>query len=231
MSRVAPLPKIIKERASAQDAMDKSQAWLLIGLGIPFAVVGMFGLQVVLGTLVYMAPVGLDFTESMLLSGGITLVAVIIDTWRHPSEHWVRTRYTLVGGGTSGPEFSAFTRNQAGGLFSGMPLMTNMSDPSNLGKRGMEIANGCGNVILGGPRNIRKGAELLLFVRARSSRQSLDAAHQFLEWLANREPLPDRDMEKELGPHPILASGYFIADNLDFLVRRKENDGKVIDLR
>jgi hypothetical protein len=99
--------------------------------------------------------------------GGIFILILIIDTIRYPEENWVRVKFILASAfkKESGPVVNeAFPYSDAilhltragKGVFGGMPYMTNMSDPRNIASQINRIANGIGNLTLGGPRKLKE---------------------------------------------------------------------------
>ncbi|MBI2930776.1 MAG: hypothetical protein HYY16_03925 [Planctomycetes bacterium] len=210
----------IDYRVRDRNRADFREALALIVLGIPFTAIGVFALDLLLFLVL----------RDFLVSTGIVLGAVLIDTWLHPSEHYVRARYYLVGGGQKGHEFGTLQTERRKGAFSGMPLMTNMSDPENWAMRGKVAANGCANLVLGGPRNIRKGIELIILARRRARPENLSSALLFLKWLRERQPLAEKDVNAHLSNEPRHVPGFMVADELGLISRKWQGQEKILQV-
>lgn len=222
----------IERRLAERNRRDSHSGWLLIILGIPFAIVGILTLSwLITFLLILTAPVEWSWGACFIVALSAVMVAATIDCWRHPSEHWKEARYYLTDGTVSGATFDGwFLEHQKGG-FSGMPLMTNMSDPHNWAMRGSAIANGCGNLVLGGPRNIRKGIEALRLIRVRSNKKTIDGAMELLSRIERAGSTEENELHETLAAEPRLRSGYLLADQLGFLARRLVDGKKIVSLR
>lgn len=222
-------PAQLQRRLAEKVREERGQALLLIGLGIPFAAVTVFGMTFALSALLWL--VGVRYLPAFLISFLVVLGAVAIDTWRHPSEHWKVARYYLAGAIDTQSDPQAFTPVATEGAFAGMPLMASVSDPANLAAHGEMVLRGCSNVILGGPRNIRKGFEQLRAVQAKSDPRVESAAVRFLAWLKEEQPVTEEEVAAAVRKDPTLQKGFSLAAELGFLHRRKEGPQRLLEMK
>lgn len=222
-------PAELQRRLAEKCREERAQARLLIALGIPFAAVTVLGMTFLLAALLWFLGVryALAFPISFLGVCG----AVAFDTWKHPSEHWKVARYYLAGTIDTQSDPNAVTLVQGEGAFAGMPLMAAVSDPANLAAQGGMIASGCANVILGGPRNIRKGMEQLRSVRAKEEPAVESAAVRFLAWLKEHEPVTEQDVLALVAKDPSLRKGFALAGELRFLSRRRDGPQRLLEMK
>jgi hypothetical protein len=204
------------ERLKERNAEDRGQAWSLILLGIPFALGAWLGLSWGLTMLLWFSGVA-GLGASFAVSGAVVAAAMAVDTWRHPSEYWHRANYFVLGD----PTLVA-----ADGLFAGMPLMASVSDPGNLAERGRELSSGCANVALAGPRNVRRGVELLRLIRARAA--SEPSARLFLDWLRERAPAKEADVAEAFAKTPPLYRGFLLAREVGLVAIRSTPEGRLL---
>ncbi|MBI5779505.1 MAG: hypothetical protein HZA49_08635 [Planctomycetes bacterium] len=105
--------------------------------------------------------------RSWYIGAGIFIAILIIDTVRHPEEHWVKVKFILASAfkKESGPvvhetfplsDTILYPTRFGKGVFGGMPYMTNMSDPTNWASQISRFANLIGNLTLGGPRKLKE---------------------------------------------------------------------------
>lgn len=210
----------IERRLTERNGEDRREAWMLIALGLPLALAAL-GVMTALMTLV----VVLVFSpESLLLPSLIVLVgvagAMAFDAWRHPSEDWSKACGLVRDLEKQGRLLPMGTFLRYGG-----PLA--MANPVTWGAR--VLVPGCVNVVLGGPRNVRKGVDKLLLVRGRSA--CVVETLEFTGWLANRGAVPEGKLEGELAEHPRLRAGRVVAADLDLLVWKPGEEGKEVSLR
>jgi hypothetical protein len=107
------------------------------------------------------------------------------------------------------------------GALSGTPLMTNVSDPHNLGQRGRALTSGIANVFLGGPRSISRALDLRRKIADRSQRRTVAAAERFTQWLAPKGLVPEPIVKAHLEAHPDQAEGLALAWQLEVVGRRR----------
>jgi hypothetical protein len=112
-----------------------------------------------------------------------------------------------------------------------MPLMASVTDPGNLAEHGRVLSGGCANLVLGGPRNIRRGLELLRLVRARGSAGGPEAAVRFLGWPGPRGAVPEVEVARALQEDSVLGRGFLLCRELGLLASRKTDAGKTFEVR
>lgn len=212
----------IDARFAERNAEDRRQAWALIALGVPFALGGWLFLSWAVTLLLwFLSPLGLG--ASFAVAGGVVAALMAIDTWRNPSEFWHRARYFVPG---VGPGDRALIARD--GPFAGMPLMAPM-DPTNLAEHGRTVSSGCANVVLGGPRNIRRGIEQLRLVRARTA--GVPALRSFLKWLHDRGSLAEAELAAAVEEDADRRLGFLLAREIGLLTFSPSADGRRISLR
>ena len=214
-------PAELQRRLAEKCREDRGQAKLLIALGIPFAAASVFGMTFMLSSLLWL--VGVKYLLASILSFVVVLGAAAFDTWKHPSEHWKVARYYQAG--------TIDSPLVADGAFAGMPLMASISDPANLIEHGSMLSQGCANVILGGPRNIRKGIEQLRAAERRSDPQVESAAVRFLAWLKEKQPVTEEEVAEAVRKDPSLQKGFALAHELGFLRRRKDGPQRLLEFK
>jgi hypothetical protein len=222
-------PAELQKRLEENCREERAQARLLIALGIPFAAAAIFGMTFALSALFWLLRLPYlwaSFLAFILVSG-----AVAFDTWKHPSEQWTIARYYLAGTINPQGDPKAVTLVAADGIFAGMPMMASVSDPANLAEHGGMLLRGCSNVILGGPRNIRKGIEQLRAVQAKSDPKVESAAVRFLAWLKKEQPVTEEEVAGLVGKDPSLRQGFSLASELGFLRRRKEGPQRLLEMK
>ncbi len=212
----------VRRRLDERSREERAQAKLLIGLGIPFAGATLFGMTFALSFLLWAA--SLPYWAALLISFVLVSAVLTIDTWRHPSEHWARATYYL--GGTLPSNLEA-----AEGMFAGMPLMANVSDPANLVSHGERMLSGCASVILGGPRNIRKGLEQMKAAKSREDAKVVTAASLFLDWLQRKGSVTEEEVTSIVAKEPAWKKGFALAGELGFLTRRKQGPQRLLELK
>jgi len=222
-------PAELQKRLREKCQEERGQAKLLIGLGIPFALGSVLGMTFAGSALLWL--LGMKYLWASLLALLLVSGAVAFDTWKHPSEHWTIARF--YGGGaldsglsSAGPKLVAVDA-----FFAGMPMMAAVSDPANLAAQGGALLQGCTNLILGGPRNIRKGLELLREVEAKSDSAVESAAVRFLAWLKKAQPVTEEEVAEQVAKDPSLKPGFALASELGFLRRRKEGPQRLLEMK
>jgi hypothetical protein len=235
------MPSDIRSAIAARNRADRKDAILHFVLAAPFTLFGL-GLANVFGLLLWyvLRTFGIPIGIWAYLAGFnvLLLVMIIVDLRRTPEESWHQPKYRLAGGGVRGHEFGAalggsgnsipspeefwITRKieSSKGIFSGMPLMTTMSDPHNLAERGRVLSNGFANLILGGPRSIRKGLAILRWNSERSRPRTIQSAERFMTWLGSRV-VPETEVKARLEAHPDEAEGLDLAREVEVLTRRR----------
>ncbi len=211
-------PAELQRRLAEKCREERAQARLLIALGIPFAAVTIFGMTFALSALLWF--VGVRYALSFPLAFVIVCGAVAFDTWKHPSEHWkVATFYS---GGVAETGY---------GLFRGGTVGTTIHDVVDIATQGEVMARGCANVILAGPRNIRRGIELLRAVEAKSEPKVESAAVRFLAWLKQAQPQTEEEVTAQLTKDPSLCQGFALASELGFVRRRQEGPQRLFEMK
>ena len=156
-------------------------------------------------------------------------IAIVIDIKRHPNEVWFQPRYYQSDGSAKGHEFGPggndpyliYLFEKEKGVLGGMPIMTNISDPHNLGQRGRAITSGFANLILGGPRSIANALALRRRITDRSQKRTVASAEAFVAWLAAHGSTPEPDLKEHLAQHPELREGFALARELEVVGRRR----------
>ena len=212
----------VRRRLEEKNREERAQAKLLIAMGIPFSGAALFGMTFALSFLLW--AISLPYWAALLISFVVVAAAMTIDTWRHPSEHWARATYYL--GGTLPSNLEA-----ADGMFAGMPLMANVSDPSNLVSHGERMLSGCANVVLGGPRNIRKGLEQIQAAKAREDAKVVSATSLFLDWLQRKGAVTEEEVAAIVAKETGWNKGFALAGELGFLTRRKQGPQRLLELK
>ena len=219
----------VRRRLAEKNREERAQAKLLVALGVPFAAAAVFGLTFMLSFLLWM--LSLNYWICLLASFVVVSTAVTIDTWRHPSEYWVKSKYYI--GGAIGAEspLDAASFLVADGMFAGMPLMATVSDPANLAAHGEKVLSGCSNLVLGGPRNIRKGLEQLKAAKAREDAKVVSSASLFLDWLKRKGSVTEEEVAGIVAREPAWCRGFSLASELGFLTRRKDGPQRLLELK
>ncbi len=180
----------IPTRAAELSTRDRSEGWALILLGVPFAIASYTVMSLLLFALLWF--VGVPAAVALGIGAALTLVAMVIDTLQHPEEQWKVARYRLSDGSTSGPSMNTVWLAALGlgpAAFSGMPLTANVSDPENLAEHGGMMTSGCATVVLGGPRQVRRGLSRLALARLRTDSRVLGEAGALLTWVRATGPV------------------------------------------
>lgn len=202
---------------------DRKDAWFQLLLAIPFALFGVFVANVMILPLIYVLSV-FGISPGLWLSLGIfnalLATAIIIDVKRHPADTWFVPRYYQSDGSVKGTEIDPLLEFRKG-AFGGVPLMTSLSDPHNLGQRGRAISNGFANLILGGPRSIARALDVRRTIAERSKRRTVSSAERFTGWLASRGVVPEAEVKAHLEAHPDQAEGLALARELEVVTRRR----------
>lgn len=219
----------VRRRLEEKNREERAQAKLLIGLGLPFAGATVLGLTFGLSFLLWL--LSLPYWAALLISFVVVTAAVAIDAWRHPSEHRPKVKYYLGGATESELTVPGATLFVADGMFAGMPLMANVTDPANLAAHGDKVAAGCVNVLLGGPRNIRKGLEQLKTAKAREDAKIISSASMFLDWLQRKGSVTEEEVAAIVAKEAAWKMGFALASELGFLTRRKEGPQRLLELK
>lgn len=140
-----------------------------------------------------------------------------------------RARWLIALGVPFGRVAMFFLATALGSGFHGMPLMADVTDPENLAALERAQRTGCANVVLAGPRHVRKGIELLLLIRRR--RGAPPGASAFAAWLAEAGPTPEAALHAFLNERPELAPGFLLASELGLLSVRRTEQGRVYSRR
>lgn len=199
--------------AAALAARDRSEGWALIVMGIPFAVVSFCGFAFVLFWLCFL--LGAPLHVSMAIGAALALAAMVVDTFRHPEERWKVARYHLSDGTKAGPSDLSNALALAGIVptgFGGMPLTASVTDPGNLVAQGGMLVSGCTNLILGGPRSIRRGITQLSLARLRTDPRVLGEAESLVAWVARNGPVEQNALAEEAARRRWLAGLALVMD-------------------
>ena len=231
----------IRYALNERNREDRKVVRLKLLMGVPFTLFGILVANVIaLPILVLIREfVGsMDGRIYLLVQNAVIAAAIVIDLRRHPTESWYQPRYYQVGGGVKGHEFG-IPRPQGNfippaeevwltheiesrkGVFSGMPLMTSVSDPHNLAERARTIASGVGNLIMGGPRSLSRAMALRRRIRDRSRRELVASAERIASWLESNGVVPEAEVNRHLQAHPDEAAGLALARDLDVVSRRR----------
>src|SRR5688572_29847533 len=225
----------------ARNQADRKDAIFQLVLAAPFTLFGI-GFANVLSLPIFYLLSSFGFAPGFWVYLGafnvLLLVFILIDLKRQPEETWHQPQYRLTGGGVRGHEFGAtlggsgnsipppeeiwITREveSAKGVLSGMPLMTNMSDPHNLAERGRTLSNGFANPILSGPRSVQSGLAILRHNSRRSNSRTVQSAERFLAWLGSRV-VPESEIQARLAARPDEAEGLALAREVEIVTRRR----------
>ena len=208
----------------ARNRADRKDVRFQLLMGVPFSLFGLLVANAVFSPLILFLP---GFITSQgcgfvfLLLNAVLIAVIVIDLRRHPNEEWYRPQYTMTSGEVRGPVINTPFIRPGGGLFAGMPGMTNMSDPRNAATRARAISNGMANLILGGPRSIARAMALRRRIADRSSRRTVSAAERFVTWLASKGVVPESEVKAHLDAHPDQAEGLALARELEVVTRRR----------
>lgn len=219
-------PAELKRRLEEKVREERAQAKLLIAMGVPFAVMTLFGMTLALSMILWL--LHLKFFLAFLISLVVVAGAMAFDTWKHPSPHWEITRFYLAG--SIDPTRFATTPAAKDGIVEGWRAL-GIIDPANLAAQSEKVAIGCFNVILGGPRNIRMGMEQFQAVRAKSDERVESAGVRFLAWLKTNQPITEEELQDLLRKDPSLSKGVALAVELGFVTRRKEGPQRLIEMK
>jgi hypothetical protein len=210
----------IRAALESRNLADRKDVRFQLLMGIPFSLFGLLVANAICLPLLVFLPVSLGCGVTLLLLNALLVVIIVIDLRRHPQEEWYRPQYTTTSGEKRDAALGSFYLRGDGGLSAGMPLMTNMSDPRNVATRARAIANGFANLILGGPRSIQRALALRRQIASRSSRRTVQAAEQFVAWLASKGVVPEEDVQARLETHPSETAGLQLARELEVVTRR-----------
>ncbi|HZL73208.1 MAG TPA: hypothetical protein VFC86_12170 [Planctomycetota bacterium] len=217
----------------ARNRADRKDVVMQLLLGIPVTLFGLFFANLLILPLIYVLDVfGISpgLRLSLAVFNALLITAIVIDVRRRPSESWYVPRYYQSDGSVKGHEFGVSTadplsipvlEHYKGGAFSGMPLMTNLSDPHNMAERGRALSSGFANLILGGPRSIGRALAQRRMIADRSKRRTVSAAERFTAWLASRGVVPESEVQAHLEAHPDQAEGLALARELEVVTRRR----------
>jgi hypothetical protein len=215
----------VERRLGDRNREDEKQAKVLIGLGIPFALASFVGLMVALSSLLWILRLGVGCFTSFFISGGVALAAMVLDTLFHRSEYWHQTQIyqaaaakTAESGGeppAEGTEAPATPEREASDFL------------ENLRYAGGKALH----LLLGGPRNIRKGIDLRKLILARSEEEPVGAGTLFLQWLRQRGRTPKAELEAAIAANPRLSLGYTLTTELGLLEWKTVEGRKVVDIR
>jgi hypothetical protein len=213
----------IERAVGERNRTDVSEAWLLLGIGLAFSILSFVIVNVLL---VYaLGMILLPNLPWRPIFWSVNLVALILfvaDAWLHPSEEWVKARYTLVSGATVGPAWSG---TRVTGLMSRPPLMTSATDPGNWAMAVRVRINALANVLLGGPRKVREGVELFAGVRARARPETQLAVLVLLNWLERQGKATEADMTTYLSRSGTRTDGFVLARDLGLLLDEPTGEG------
>jgi hypothetical protein len=197
----------VDARLAAKSAEDRAQARALILTGIPFALAAWLFLAILGASLPWFWG-RWGYGPCFGLAGAVVALLMAVDTWRHPSEHWIRVRYFTPG----------LTHEPLPTTNDGIPLMASVTDPGNLAEHGRMMSSGCANLALGGPRNLRKGVELLRLARAREA--AAPAVRALLGWLGERKDPSEADLAQALAQNELLRRGWHVARDAGLVALR-----------
>lgn len=196
-------------------------------MAVPFTLFGVFLANVMILPLIYVLGIfGISpgLTLCVALFNALLVIAIIIDVKRQPHETWFVPRYYQSDGSVRGHDFDspgADLYMMIDGRRLATPLMTNVSDPHNLGQRGRALSSGFANLILGGPRSIGRALDLRRRIADRSQRRTVAAAERFTQWLASKGTVPEPEIKAHLEAHPDQAEGLALARELEVVERRR----------
>jgi len=222
----------LRAALAERNGADRKDVRFQILLALPFTLLGIgfangLGLLFVASLFAFGIRVGLG--TAFVLFNILLAIAIVIDLKKHPNEVWFQPRYYQSDGSVKGHEFGPggsdhfliylFEREK--GSLGGMPIMTNISDPHNLGQRGRAITSGFANLILGGPRSISKALALRRRIVDRSKKRTVASAEAFVAWLSANGSTPELDLKEHLAEHPELREGFALARELEVVGRRR----------
>jgi hypothetical protein len=223
----------LRAALDARNRADRKDLRIQLAMAIPATLLGVFFGNLLMLPLVYLLSwfgISAGWGVTLLVMNALLATFIVVDIRRHPEESWYRPSYRQVDGSIKGHEFGvgddpgvmAYVEHHLKGPgFSGMPLMTNMSDPNNLAERGRAISSGFANLILGGPRSIARAMALRRQIADRSSRRSVSSAERFLVWLSGKGVVAEADVKAHLAANPDQAEGLRLARELEVVTRRR----------
>src|SRR5262245_36440235 len=223
----------LRAALDARNRADRRDLRLQLAMAIPATLLGAVFANLLMSPLVILlswAGLRAGWGVTLLLMNALLAVLIVLDIRRHPEESWHRPRYRQADGSVKGHEFgvlddplaAAYVEHDIKGpAFSGMPLMTTLSDPRNLAERGRAISSGFANLILGGPRSIARAMAVRRRIAERSSRRAVSSAERFLVWLSGQGVVPEADVKAHLAANPDQAEGLRLARELEVVTRRR----------
>ena len=203
----------LRSEAAELSRRERSEGWLQIALGVPFAAASLAGMSLLLFALLWL--LGVPALAALGIGAGVTLVAMVVDTLCHPDEQWRVARYRLCDGRHEGPSDVSNVLALAGFVptgLGGMPLNASVSDPQNLAAHGGMLTSACANIVLGGPRQIRRGMTKLALARLRSDSRVLGESEMLLAWVAKEGPVEQSALAEEAGRHRWLGGLALVLD-------------------
>ena len=232
----------VRSALDARNRADLNDVRFRILVALPFALLGLLfanGLGLLLWAALWQFGVRIGLGIAFPAFNVLLAVMIFIDVNRRPQETWFQPRYFQTDGSVKGHEFGTgsgdplvtYHLERAKGALGGMPLMTSVSDPHNLGQRGRAISSGFANLILGGPRSIAAALADRRRLRDRSGRRTVSAAERFTSWLGSKGVVPEADVRAHLEAHPDQAEGLALARELEIVTRRRIQEGFHYHLR
>ncbi len=211
----------LRSALDARNRADRKDVRIQLLMAVPFTLFGIFLANLMIFPLIYVLGIlGISpgLSLCVALFNAFLVTAIIIDVKRHPHESWLEPRYFQSDGSVRGNVIDVIYNK---GPFGGMPLMTNVSDPHNLGQRGRALSSGFANLILGGPRSVSRALDLRRRITDRSQRRTVAAAERFTQWLAPKGLVPEPDVKAHLEAHPDQVEGLALARELEVVMRRR----------
>lgn len=220
----------------SRNRQDRVKVLWKLALAVPATLFGiLFANALTLPVLYGLELIGLavPYGTALPIFNVILVIIVVIDVRCHPHEYWHVPRYYQSDGSVKGHEFgSPIPDSQENvlviaelehrkGVFGGVPLMTNISDPHNLVERLRVIAAVLANFILGGPRSIARALAVRKQISSRSSRRTVSSAERFISWLKGKGVVAESDVKAHLAAHPDQAEGLHLARELEVVTRRR----------
>jgi len=220
--------EIVRRLIAERVEQDRKEGRLLLLMGVPLALLGWVGMAGALWLVQLLAWTVLPWSLSTAfwISAAVALAAIVSDCILHPAEEWHEASYYLLDGTTSANTGAIYGR--AGGAFDGMPLMTNMSDPGNWAERGKVISSGCSNIVLAGPRHIRKGLGKLLLAKRRSDPRILEGVVAFVGWLAESGSVVPDEADAILAANSRWKPGAQLASGIGLICSVRDVDGRTV---
>jgi len=213
----------VERRLQERNREDAKEAKSRILRSFPLGLLSFLTLTLILSSVLWILRLGPGCITSFLIAGGVSLVAILLDTLFHPSEHWHQTKFYLA----AVQNDAAPPPTEAGAGSDDTPAKEIPDFLENV----QYVAGRVLRIVLGGPRNLREGLELLQLVRARSHEDVLGAGTLFLQWLRQKGRTLEADLESTLGANPRLRLGYTLDTDLGLLEWTTIEGKRGVDVR